>query len=102
MWGGEEKTDSKILEPGTILYHYSYDPIKYFQSMGIPESTCFFVDERGNKDYNCYQVKILKRIKVGCYGYEEVRFDPSKGKCEICQIKVDGIPCEPKKIQIID
>jgi len=73
-WGGEEQTARRVMPKGTILYHNSDTRIEKFVSFGIPESTCFFTDDRGNGRYR-YQVKTGFTRKVSYYGEEEVRFD---------------------------
>ena len=50
---------------------------------GFPESTCFFRDIRGSKDNYYYKITITKARTVGCYGEEEVRFNPMSSVCKV-------------------
>ena len=80
MWGGETRTDRVWMDAGSVFYHQSATKLEKFHDFGVPESTCFFVDMRGNKTDYCYRVTLLSGRYVGCYGAEEVRFNPALGK----------------------
>ena len=95
MWGGENRTDRKTLEKGAVLWHNSPKKLKYFEEKGIPESTCFFTDDRGNGKYR-YQITLKKDIVVSYFGSEEVRFDPSSEKITVIEIKTG------KEIKVCD
>ena len=77
MWGGEERTDRRLMKKGTKLYHNSDTKLKFFESKGYPESTCFFTEDRGNGKYR-YIIETGFDRKVSYFGEEEVRFDPRK------------------------
>jgi hypothetical protein len=85
MWGNEERTDRKILAKGTQLWHNSDTQIRYFEEKGIPESTCFFTEDRGNGKYR-YLITLKKDVMVSYFGPEEVRFDPTTEKIAVMEI----------------
>jgi hypothetical protein len=103
MWGGEIRTGKEVLEVGTVVYHGSNAKLKYFEDKGVPESTCFFRDMRGTSTDHMYRVTITKARTVGCYGYEEVRFNPSSDNCIVEYVGVNYSKLDaPVRLNIID
>jgi hypothetical protein len=103
MWGNEQRTGKEILKAGTELYHTSSKKLNYFNSYDFPESTCFYRDMRGNSEYHCYRITLLIDKTVGCYGSEEVRFNPTKSNCKVEYVGVGYSQIEtPVEISIVD